>query len=143
MNLTDFLRTGIFLELKVGSSEKDLYSVFSKKDLGKKYYFDNLNKHDGFSYFYNSLEIMLIDTKIYSLGFDLARCPVTILNDISICSTTSFELVVRYLDIADIDWSFENKYCNNRELTIKTQGNVLLGCVYDKGNYWLSKFKTF
>lgn len=143
MNLTDFLRTGIFLTLKVGSSKKDLYTVFSKQDLGKKYYYNNLNKHDGFSYFYDSLEIMLINSKIYSLSFDLARCPVTILNDISICSTTSFELVIRYLDIADIDWSFETKYCKKRELTIKTQGNVLLGCIYDKGDYWLSKFKIF
>ncbi|EPF5870196.1 hypothetical protein ACWQEN_004277 [Morganella morganii] len=51
--------------------------------------------------------------------------------------------LMRYLDVADIEWSFENKYCNGRELTIKTEGNVLLGCIYDKGNYWLSKIKVF
>ncbi|WP_227989369.1 hypothetical protein, partial [Morganella morganii] len=62
---------------------------------------------------------------------------------LSICSETSFELIMRYLDVADIEWSFENKYCNGRELTIKTEGNVLLGCIYDKGNYWLSKIKVF
>jgi len=143
MDLTDFLKTGSYLTLQVGSPEKDIYSIFSKKDLDKKYYFDELNKDEGFSYFYDALEIMIIDSKIYSLGFDLARCPVTLLNDITICSETSFELLMRYLDIANIEWSFEIKYCNNRESAIKTEGNVLLGCVYDRGNYWLSKFKVF
>ncbi len=143
MNLTDFLKTGTYLALKIGSHEKDVYSIFSKEDLGQKYYFDNSNENEGFSYFYDALEIMIIDSKIYSLGFDLARCPVSILNDLSIYSETSFELIMRYLDIADIKWSIENKYSNGRELTIKTEGNVLLGCVYDKGNYWLSKIKVF
>lgn len=143
MNLTSFLKTGTYLSLKIGSHEKDVYSIFPKKDLGQKYYFDNKNKHGGFSYFHDALEIMIINSVVYSIGFDLARCPVFILNDLSICSETSFELIMRYLDVADIEWSFENKYCNGRELTIKTEGNVLLGCIYDKGNYWLSKIKVF
>lgn len=36
MNLTNFLRTGKFLKLKIGLSEKKIYSVFKKKYLGKK-----------------------------------------------------------------------------------------------------------
>ena len=143
MDLTDFLRTGIYLGLKVGLSEKEIYSIFQKKNLGKKYYFDKFKKSEGFSYCYDSLEIMVVNSKIYSIGFDLARHPVTLLNNIIIYSETSFELIMKYLDIADINWSFEKQYCYSRELTIKTEGNVLIGCVYDKGNYWLSKFKTF
>ncbi|WP_218055840.1 hypothetical protein, partial [Gilliamella sp. Gris3-2] len=139
---TDFLRTGIYLGLKVELPEKEIYSIFQKKDLGKKYYFDKFKKSEGFSYFYDSLEIMVVNSKIYSIGFDLARHPVTLLNNIIIYSETSFELIMKYLDIADINWSFEKQYCYSRELTIKTEGNVLIGCVYDKGNYWLSKFKT-
>ncbi|QGM68390.1 hypothetical protein [Proteus mirabilis] len=76
MNLTSFLKTGTYLSLKVGASEKDVYSVFSKEDLGQKYYFDNANKHEGFSYFYDALEIMIINSVVYSIGFDLVRCPV-------------------------------------------------------------------
>ncbi|OCG36398.1 hypothetical protein A9G32_05115 [Gilliamella sp. Gris3-2] len=128
--------------LKVELPEKEIYSIFQKKDLGKKYYFDKFKKSEGFSYFYDSLEIMVVNSKIYSIGFDLARHPVTLLNNIIIYSETSFELIMKYLDIADINWSFEKQYCYSRELTIKTEGNVLIGCVYDKGNYWLSKFKT-
>ena len=143
MNITEFLKTGNYLGLQVGSSEENIYSVFSKKDLGKKYYFDKSNKNDGFSYFCDSLEIMVIDSKIYSLGFDLARCPVTILNKQTIYYSTSLELIMRYLDVADIEWRFEKQYCDNRKLTIKTEGNVLVGCVYEKGNYWLSKFKVY
>ncbi|MDP9530913.1 hypothetical protein [Pseudomonas protegens] len=143
MNLTAFLKTGKYLELKIGSPENDVHSIFSKKVLGQKHYFDNSNKNEGFSYFCDALEIMITDSKIYSLGFDLARCPVTILNNLSICNETSFELILRYLDIADIEWAFEKKYCNGRELTIKTEGGVLLGCTYEKGNYWLSKIKIF
>lgn len=143
MNLTGFLKAGAYLALKIGSPEKDVYSALSKEDLGQKYYFDDLHESEGYSYFYESLEIMIADSMVYSLGFDLARCPVTILNDLYICNETSFELVMRYLDIANIEWSFEKKYCNGRELTIKTEGGVLLGCTYDKGNYWLSKIKVF
>lgn len=94
--------------------------------MGQKCYFDNKNKHEGFSYFHDALEIMIINSVVYSIGFDLARCPVFILNDLSICSETSFELIMRYLDVADIEWSFENKYCNGRELTIKTEETFYL-----------------
>lgn len=31
MNLTSFLKTGTYLSLKIGSHEKDVYSIFSKK----------------------------------------------------------------------------------------------------------------
>lgn len=143
MNVTGFLKTGTYLELTIGSPEDDVYSVLSKEGLGQKYYFDDLHENEGYSYFYEALEIMIADSKVYSLGFDLARCPVTILNDLCICNETSFELVLRYLDVADIEWLFEKKYCNGRELTIKTEGGVLLGCTYDKGNYWISKIKVF
>ena len=51
MDLTNFLRTGMYLKLKVGLAEEDIYSYFKKKDLGKKHYFDKLNKNGGFSYF--------------------------------------------------------------------------------------------
>ena len=102
-----------------------------------------MNKNEGFSYFYNALEIMVINSKIYSLKFDPACHSVTLLNDITISSKTSFELIIKYLDIADIKWSFYQKYCYSRELTIKTEGNTLIGCVYDKGDYRLSKFQIF
>lgn len=51
MDLTDFLKTGMYLGLKVGLAEEEIYSCFKKKDLGKKHYFDKLNKNRGFSYF--------------------------------------------------------------------------------------------
>ena len=143
MNLTNFLRTGVYLRLKVGLKEKKIYSTLKKKDLSKKHYYNKLNKNEGFSYFYDALEIMVIDSKIYSLQFDPARNPVTLLNDITVSPKTSFELIIKYLDIADIKWTFYQKYCYSRELTIKTEGNIFIGCVYDKGDYRLSKFQIF
>lgn len=145
MDLTNFLKTGTYLKLKVGLSEENIYSCFKKKDLSKKYYYNKLDKNEGFSYFYGdgALEIMVIDSKIYSLQFDPARNPVTLLNDITVSPKTSFELIIKYLDIADIKWTFYQKYCYSRELTIKTEGNIFIGCVYDKGDYRLSKFQIF
>ncbi len=143
MNITEFLRTGEYLTLKVGSPERDLYSIFPKKELGKKHYHSSADKEEGFSYFYNALEIMIIDSKIYSIGVDLERCPVTMLNNVFMDKGTSFELILRYLDLAEIKWFFEAKYCNDRKITVKTEGNVIFGCVYEKGNYWLSKFKVY
>ena len=143
MDLTNFLRTGVYLKLKVGLVEEEIYSVFKKEDLIEKCYFDRLNKEKVFSYFYNALEIRVIDSKINSLNFYLARYPVTLLNENIIYSETNFELIIKYLDIANIKWYFDKQIYYSRELAIKTEGNVLISCVYDKGNYWLSKFQTF
>lgn len=147
MDLTNFLKTGTYLKLKVGLSEENIYSCFKKKDLSKKYYYNKLDKNEGFSYFYGdgALEIMVIDSKIYSLQFDPARYPYifTLFNNIIISHKTSFELIIKYLDIADIKWSFYQRYCHSRELTIKTEENIFIGCVYDKGDYKLSKFQVF
>ncbi|MCX8641750.1 MULTISPECIES: hypothetical protein [unclassified Gilliamella] len=143
MNITDFLKTGRYLDLAVGLSEHNLYSILPKKSLGKKHYYNSDNHNKGFSYFYQALEVMIIDSKIYSLGFDITSCPVTLLNDQVINAKSSFEFILKCLDIVDIEWNFEQQYCNNRELTIKTAGNVLCGCVHDKGDYWLTQFKVF
>ena len=102
-----------------------------------------MNKNEGFSYFYDALEIMVINSKIYSLQFDPTCNSVTLLNDITVTPRTSFELIIKYLDIADLKWTFYQKYCYSRELTIKTEGNIFIGCVYDKGDYRLSKFQIF
>ncbi|MBI0068076.1 MULTISPECIES: hypothetical protein [unclassified Snodgrassella] len=141
MNLTNFLRTGKFLKLKIGLSEKKIYSVFKKKYLGKKNYFNKLNKDEGFSYYYDGLQIIIVDSKIHTIGFDLTYNPITLLNNIFIYPETSLELIMKYLDIADIEWCFEKRNHYGRELTIRTEGNVLISCIYDKGNYRLSKFQ--
>ncbi|OCG12237.1 hypothetical protein A9G24_08935 [Gilliamella sp. App6-5] len=143
MNIKNFLETGSYLGLKVGLSEQALYAILPPKVLGKKHYFDESNKDEGFSYFYHAIEIMIIEAKIYSLGVDVERSSLTFFNDFTINANSSFELILKYLDIANIAWQFEQQYCYQREITIKTQGNVLLGCVYDKGDYRLSKFKVF
>lgn len=44
MDLTNFLKTGTYLKLKVGLSEENIYSCFKKKDLSKKYYYNKLDK---------------------------------------------------------------------------------------------------
>ncbi|HEK0623179.1 TPA: hypothetical protein ACKRZV_003787 [Proteus mirabilis] len=46
MKLTSFLKSGIYLSLKVGFREKEVYSIFSKEDLGQKYFFNNANKYE-------------------------------------------------------------------------------------------------
>ena len=142
MDLTNFLRTGMYLKLKVGLAEEDIYSYFKKKDLGKKHYFDKLNKNRGFSYFFKALQIRIINFKIYSLGFDLTHYPVSLLDNIILYPETSFELILNYLDIANIEWSVNQQYCCDRVAAIQTEGNVLISCIYEKGNYCLSKFQT-
>ena len=129
MNLTNFLKTGKFLKLKIGLPEKKIYSVFKKKYLGKKNYFNKLNKDEGFSYYYDGLQIIIVDSKIHTIGFDLIYNPITLLNNIFIYPETS------------LAWCFEKRNHYGRELTIRTEGNVLISCIYDKGNYRLSKFQ--
>ena len=118
MDLTNFLRTGMYLKLKVGLAEEDIYSCLKKKDLGKKHYFDKLNKNGGFSYFFKSLQIRIINSKIYSLGVDLTHYPVSLLDNIIIYPETSFELILNYLDIANIEWSVNQQYCCDRVAAI-------------------------
>lgn len=142
MNITEFLKTGEYLNLAIGMPEVEIYSLISKKQLGNKNYFDKNNKKEGYTYFYTSLEIMIINSNIYSIGFDLSRGTV-VLCDTTISENMSFELILRCLDIYNIKWSFYDKYCYQRELAIKTEGEVILGCSFDKGEYTLSKIKKW
>lgn len=143
MDVTAFLKTGNYNNIRVGMPLKELYSSLDENSLGSKWYYNNNDISEGYSYFYRALELMIINDELYSLRVNLNTSENIILHDYLINEQTSFETLLKLLDVAGISWNVDAKYCYDREIGVVTEGNVLLGCIFARGGYWLSSFQVF
>jgi hypothetical protein len=141
MDITKFVKTGIYQDIELGMNIKDVEKILGKK---KKHFFDNENLDLGFSLFYNELELMIINDNVYGISIDTSILnEMTILDKFLINQYTSLETLIRFLDFVSIKWSFFSNETFNKQITIEIESGVKFSYTFTEGEILLHKFQKF
>ena len=144
MNIYEFLKTGVLGGLVVGDTEDALYQKFDQEWLGKKLYPDKAYQ-DVYYYYADGgrVEICIQFGEVAHFNID-ADDPTFYMEaqakQYSLSKVHSFEQLVALLDDLKIGWQFYTRYCLHKQVTIVTEGNVLLTFMYlEAGQSYLAK----
>jgi hypothetical protein len=140
MELTKFLKTGEIANIFINMNVVELKKVIGQRPFKKKQLIDE-NEDNTYLIYFKEIEICILNNRVHSITVDLDANVFTLLHKFEIKTSMSFDLILRFLDFAEIKWELCQKYCYNKEVSIITEGGVILGCVYDPELYWISKLQ--
>lgn len=137
MNIYEFLKTGVLGKLSLEDTEESLHQKFDKKWLGEKL-FPDANYKDVYYYYADegSIEICVqfgevahfnilpYGQKFYIASSQTEKCW---LGDIA-----TLEQFIQLLNSAGTSWAFYSRYCLRKQVTLITEGNVLITLMYDE-----------
>lgn len=144
IDVTDFLKNGQLLNLMIGLSLQDVEKHLDTIEEDDKNHFDLDDLETGYSVWFNNIELMFIEEKLYGIGVDISVEEVTIINHYLINPSISIEKLITYLDFAKVTWEFSNNETFSKQLGIRTSGGAkFVFIVTHQNEIRLSKIRVF
>ncbi|MDJ1504325.1 hypothetical protein [Xanthocytophaga agilis] len=128
--VNDFLKYGALPKFWLGLSFEEFSAIIGEEKLGKRWYYDTTDKTT-YAYFYKGIEFSFLDDKICIINLDVdGRKRFYVETEkgekrIIFPNTTLYQ-IIEILNQSSINWRFYPRYCFNHQLTLLTEGNVII-----------------